>query len=121
MREEDSAVARVLNQAVERASKVNLEARMSSLMQPMYGGAPPTPQQAITAENFGNDNTSGGLASFLQENLLLSDLNQQKQGGGSRPNDGAVNSQQSVGDFLKKSGVSLSPAKPFNASIHNQR
>ena len=49
---------------------------MSSLMQPMYGGVPPTPQQqVITAENFGNDNTSGGLASFLQENLLLSDLN----------------------------------------------
>ena len=78
---------------------------------------------------FGNDNTSGGLASFLHDNLLLSDVNLVKQGGGGAPVHGeAINSQQSVGDFLKKGSIGSqkhaggvfvghSPIKPFS-SLH---
>lgn len=67
----------------------------------------------VMVADFHNE-TSGALGSFLHDNLLFSEV-QNKQ-------EVIVDSQYSVGDFLKKSGTggpldgfSPSPVQPFSA------
>ena len=45
----------------------------------------------MVAHEFGQDNGSGGLASFLHENMLLSDVNQNKAGAGMGAAEGPPN------------------------------
>jgi hypothetical protein len=53
----------VMDQAVHKTGKINLESRMAAVGPGM-----------ILAE-YANENISGGLASFLQDNLLFSEVN----------------------------------------------
>lgn len=55
------------------ASKVNLDARMAAAAGFNHNG------MIINPSEFANDNASNGLTSFLQDNLLLSDANMNKQ------------------------------------------
>ena len=101
MEDNESALAKLLHVG-SHPNRASLDARMAV-------GA---------AHEFGNDIGSGGLASFFHDNLLLSDVNQNKVSAGVNAAgivaEGATNanlnqnSQQSVGDFLKKSIESVS-------------
>lgn len=70
--------------------------------------------------DFHND-TSGALNSFLQDNILFSDVPYQRQG------QIVADSQLSVGDFLKKSvggpldSYNPSPIKPFSTLTKRDR
>ena len=99
--------------AANQASKVNLDARMAAAA--ASSGIHPGDFQ-------NNENTSGGLASFLQDNLLLSDVNLNKNGG--LPASMLLGMSQNTGyghglehQNHRMVGEQHSPIKPFVAHL----